>query len=276
MNIQKSCFGIFPETAIEPEALVKYRKGLEKYSTYVICMTPRSGSSYLADLLKKTGYLGQPGEFLNFNLAGRTIARLADEKIELRNILQYMTWLLKCRATKNCVFGVKASYWQFAPFINTGLDATLFGSPRLFRLQRRNLVKQGISLFIATQTKRFHSVSNPKDAKEAPDYNDDKIRHWIQHIYTQEQGWSRYFSERKLAPLVIEYDDLSADADPVLRLISSQLGFTEKRPAADGLSKHTKIGDRRSEEFFAMFTESPANLEYLAGLGISNERLTGL
>lgn len=56
---------IFSSASLHQGKLQHFESLPDPRSRYIIAMTPRSGSSYLCDVLSKTRRFGMPGEFLN-------------------------------------------------------------------------------------------------------------------------------------------------------------------------------------------------------------------
>jgi LPS sulfotransferase NodH len=277
VDYEHSCFHVFQDQGIDTLELMRYRNQLAKYHLYLICMTPRSGSSFLADMLFKSGHAGHPGEYFNHKLLAASLKGLANKGVEIRSLMQYMNWLLRSRSSKNRVVGIKASYFQYKPMKNLGLEEALLGKPKYIYLHRRNIVRQSVSMYLASKTQFFHSVQQHKaeTTREKPDYDNDAMREWVRHIHTQEKGWAEYFEVGAKPYLNIDYDGLTSDPSGTLRRIFEHLGLDPELAVLELKSDHSKIGNSLNNEFFERFVGDPANRDYMAELGLGVERIEG-
>jgi LPS sulfotransferase NodH len=89
----------------------------EPRSRFIIAITPRSGSSYLCDLMTKVKLLGSPGEVINQKFIPKILKRIPG-----RNPDEFLKNILRFRKTKNGVSGLKASWFQFRNFKNAMID----------------------------------------------------------------------------------------------------------------------------------------------------------
>jgi LPS sulfotransferase NodH len=127
------------------------------HTSYLICSTPRTGSSLLCDALTATGVAGRPEEYFQFRartgfprrpqeyfegaddpeifdiLGPRTRieedeARYDPSRFERYD--SYLTWALEAGTTRNGVFGAKVMWGYFNGFV-TGLRWAVPGRQRL-------------------------------------------------------------------------------------------------------------------------------------------------
>jgi LPS sulfotransferase NodH len=185
---------------------------------YIIVFTPRSGSSWLTSILSATGQLGRPEEYLNPNFVADVVrstnAREPDQLIKL---------LRRRRKTPNGVFGIEVR----------ALDVMLFGEPEFFAefgpdtvifcLWRDNIVAQGISLYRAVASRRFHSYEAPA---APPDYAADQIEHWIRHVLQIENGNLAMLQRRGLPARFLRYEDLVRNRAVTLALFAEPLNVS--------------------------------------------------
>jgi LPS sulfotransferase NodH len=199
---------------------------------YILAITPRSGSSFLSDLLKKTEVLGTPQEFINQSF----IPRHLQNKTPAQTPDDYLMNIFKVWKTKNGVAGIKASWFQFRNLYAILANPAIVYDYKYIYLTRANLAEQAVSLYKATESNVFHSVVKPNNESieklNSLEYNFDKINFWYQHILTQEEGWEQFFHSNNLSPLRINYDDICADWSSVIKKIALFIGI--KQP---GLNK---------------------------------------
>jgi LPS sulfotransferase NodH len=226
---------------------------------YAICLTPRSGSTYLTYLLRDTGKFGFPDEWLNAFKIKDEVASLGTSNIAL-----FLQKVLIKHASANGVSGLEMSYSQLlAARQIANLDQTLNGRMRYFYLRRRNIVRQAISLYTAFQSGLLHSNDSNEIKRAAHDrveYNRKAIRENINILHDQEMGWETYFGSLRIEPDRLYYEDLVARPDKVLRRMSNILGL-ETTPLPSRESAIKPISDQRNEEWEARFREEEA--EYL-------------
>lgn len=220
---------------------------------YMIAMTPRSGSSYLCDVLGQTQRLGSPGEFLAPNSVGSHHARTAatdspDEYVEL---------MLRRGRSANGVSGFKVSWFQFKNFTAVMRSPQVFTQYKIIHLTRRHLAAQAVSLYRMTSTRVSHTNIAHSDtqleALEALPYDYDKIKSWHKHLQVQEQGWQAYFAQHGIYPLCITYEDIDADVAAVCRRIAAYLGRPKAAASVSTESVFRKLAGRTSVEWAARF-----------------------
>lgn len=278
MDFDKTCFSVFKTRTIDPIDLLAYRKRLAAYRSYLVAMTPRSGSSLLADLLGSIKTAGRPAEFFAHRQMANTLAALTRREVHVESLMEYMNWILDARTTSNNVLGVKASFYQYQPIIATGLEAALLGTPMLIYLTRNNIVLQAVSMYIAAQTRLFHSTQSAsaaaRDRSEVA-YSAKDIRDWVAHIHAQEQGWERYLASVGRNALRLGYDELRTDTTGCLERILDHLGVAPKLALRVEESGHKKIGGDLNARFFDKFVSEQTNRRFLSDRGIPDGRLTG-
>jgi LPS sulfotransferase NodH len=199
---------------------------------YILAVTPRSGSTFLCDVLKKTQVLGHPHEFLNEAF----IPRCLTNKIPAKTPDTYFKNITKAWKTKNGVAGIKASWFQFNNLYTLLVDSTVISEYKFIYLTRSDLALQAVSLYKATESSVFHSVATPSEEAIEKlnnlEYDFEKIDFWYQHIVAQEQGWEAFFSLHNISPLRINYDDVVHDWYSVVKKIALFVGLK-----APGLKK---------------------------------------
>lgn len=266
----KKLFKIFDIPTFTEEDLQKYREAMGKLS-YMVAITPRSGSSYFCDLLAKTGKLGKPSEWINSNLMpGMIKTRPAN------NVVQHITNMRNLTSKPDGVFGIKASFFQYSPIIDTGLDQLLFDQFKIIKLFRKNILLQAISLYIATETDVFHTNIQHDMIKlskiDSFEYDNEKLWEWIRHIYKQEVEWIKYLAGR--SHMTIYYEDLINDVPAHIKKVSDYLGIIIEQEINPEDSVFKKLGFDRSESIYNQFINNNKNVDFMGELGISSDRYT--
>lgn len=216
---------------------------------YIIAMTPRSGSSYLCDVLTRSRRFGLPGEFLNQEFLPNIMVRIPG-----RTPGEYFRNVARVRKTSNGIYGLKASWFQFKNFVEIlGNDECLSGYKFIY-LTRRNLAAQAVSLYKATSSSVFHTnKKHDADAVsklESLGYDFDEINRWYEHIERQEQGWQEYFRDNRINPCCISYEEIDADVQSVVMKIAVYLGVNPSKVTTPSEpSVFAKVSDRRNLEW---------------------------
>jgi LPS sulfotransferase NodH len=215
---------------------------------YVIFFTPRSGSSWLTSILSMTNKLGYPEEYINPDFV-RDVVKATNAWTP--GLLLQM--LKRKRKTPNGVFGMEVRANDVLFFGEREFFDEVDPGAVIYFLWRSNIVAQGISLYRAVLTGRFHS--SDKEVPAAPAYSADSIRHWIQHIANIENANLEMLERHDLAARLLCYEDIVGDRAGALALFAETLGIglevTEhSQRSPDELSKISDAWNLAAEERF--------------------------
>lgn len=208
-------------------------KGVAALTGLAICCTPRSGSTWLSDLLRSTGVLGHPHEYLSTY----TMRQWVD--VDYPDSIALKVEQIKRRAvTANGVYSFKLFPHQLAAI---GQCDWLSDLPalRFVHLRRADVLGQALSLVIAGQTGRYFAAAS---AVGSPEYDRQAIEDAIDTLLAQEALLQRFFATSGIVPLVIDYDELIADPQRSVNRIAQLLGM-EAAPI-----NHAAIGVERQSE----------------------------
>ncbi|MDF1768126.1 Stf0 family sulfotransferase [Maricaulis sp.] len=229
--------------------------------SYAICLVPRSGSTFLAHLLKETEQFGFPNEWLAVALAEDQARQTGsgDWDTLFRRIMAR-------HASKNGVSGIELALAH----LTWGRQATrrhdvLNPSWTYFYLRRRNIVRQAISMHVAHQSGVLHSFQMSDDARTVRDavlYDTLALRNWIKFMQDEELKWEREFGRIGIEPIRLYYEDITARPERAVRLFSNALGLPET-PVVKA-SPIERVGTSRTDEWEARYREEDA--DFLAGL----------
>ncbi len=177
------------------------------HKSYLVCATPRSGSTLLCEALAATGVAGRPAEYFEAMydtglprrptdyfeglhalpaaafLADHLPAEGGDAREALRQAAtyrDYLSWVFAAGTTPNGVFGAKLMWGHVDHFVSylRGLPEhagrpvpemleTVFPSLRYVRVLRRDKVRQAVSLWKALQTATWR-IESSRPGGEAP------------------------------------------------------------------------------------------------------------
>lgn len=182
---------------------------------YLIASTQRSGSYFLSYLLRGTGLLGAPFEYLHPDHQPRWHERLGTS--DLRGTLER---LFEIRTSPNGWFGIKAHWDHFEHGRAEAGDLLHF--ERFLRIERRDRLAQAVSLALARQTKSWMSIQ--ERAAESR-YDERKIAHALAILDRDTRAWDEWFAAAKVEPLHIFYEDLVTDPLAVVNRILGEFGL---------------------------------------------------
>jgi LPS sulfotransferase NodH len=203
---------------------------------YMLATVPRTGSSFLGHVLWRTGCLGAPLEYLNFDPAGPySFASSAPQ-------LQQRLWrsVLRRRTSPNGVFGFKCFPMQLQALEegNPALLAEVLAASlprdrpkRIVHLARRDRIAHAISYARATLSGVWRKEQEKRGGAEV-DYSQKALEtaaHWID---LQTGIWERMFGDLRIEPLRLWYEDVAARPDQAARQVADYLGVALDPAAA--------------------------------------------
>lgn len=198
------------------------RPGLD---SWLLCATPRSGSTLLCGLLGSSGVAGRPASY--FNRRGLhdyatdwRVVQPADGRIDTA----YVQAALAAGSTPNGVFGGRLMA-ESRPELVADLAAEAdqlsssdlellvdhFGRIRFVHLRRLDVVAQAVSWAKSLQTHVWHPGERIEPGAETPHYDEELIGRLVGTVERFEAGWTRWFEEQQIAPFEVTYEQLAAD-----------------------------------------------------------------
>lgn len=192
----------------------------------IIIFTPRSGSSWLADLLKSTGVFGFPNEYVNQYFFSLTPFKVRTERDYL-NAIELHT------ATENKFCCLEATWGEIEQFSTLDFFA-FYKDATFFHLRRRDIISQAISSVIATQTGLFHRVNGSNITMKGPSEEVDilslpnlstLIQQWCSQIAYCEWMAEYSFMLKNIRATRIFYEDIVRDPAGITRDILSTAGL---------------------------------------------------
>jgi LPS sulfotransferase NodH len=240
--------------------------GTRPASAYLVCATPRSGSTLLCETLRATGVAGRPAEhfeilchsglprqpreyFADVHDPG-VLERLAPLRSGTPSAEAPAAWwsrILREGATDNGVWGGKLMWGHVSDLVararrldglaGAGLMTilhTLLGEDvQLVFVTRRDRVAQAVSLWRAVQTQSWRKDSPPAADADA-EYSFAGIDHLVRQLDAHEAAWRAWFADHGVAPLELVYeelgDDIAGGVDRILHALG--LPHTEVPPPA--------------------------------------------
>ncbi|MGL6338035.1 MAG: Stf0 family sulfotransferase [Waterburya sp.] len=234
--------------------------------SYAILTTPRSGSTYLCDLLDSTQIAGHPSEHLR--LATQELARHCNF-----DYLRLLHNLMHHRITDNGVFGTKfISHFLFELQHNKLNFKQIFKSlDKFILLIRKDKVAQAVSLVVAQQTEIWHIYNNNNgnnlnyQSKLNNIVINDALLEDVEQKYVfinkQEEHLKRILANNQIEPLEVFYEDIVANSELQIDQI---LGFLKIAKPQHYLMKVNtevkKMPSNISQEIIRQFKQRKAPL----------------
>lgn len=256
-----------PATVNTP-AVPRASTGFVPSLSYLVCATPRSGSTLLCEALMNTGLAGIPTEFfmpaLSRTLGGRWQTARFDD---------YVRELFERTSSPNGVFGAKVM-WEHLSELLAGLQVTTAGSnlephalleahlPRLryVHIRRRDRLRQAISWERALQTGCWNTLEYvPAAPAEEPRFDRAAIERRMEQLAALESSWEAFFREAGIDPIRVEYEELASDHEETAQRVLGQLGISVP-PDLRVESRRLRRQSDESDEWLRMFREGATNV----------------
>lgn len=209
------------------------------FGSYLLCGTPRTGSTLLCSLLTSTGVAGVPESYFREPDQRTWAARFGlpiagDGSFDYRDLV---AGALRTGRTPNGVFAARVMWGTMHLLIQglrpDGTDETdmetltdALGPLRLLHLRRDDVVAQAVSWARAEQTGYWHNGDVPI---AEPAFDLDQIDELVRTIYEHNAAWRSWFAEQAVRPYAISYEDLIVDPQDTVQGILDHLDI--KPPA---------------------------------------------
>ena len=210
--------------------------------SYAIATTPRSGSTYLCNLLESTKIAGYPSEHLR--LAAQELSRHCNF-----NYLNLLDNLMSYRVTDNGVFGTKLISHFLFEFKQTKPDFKQIFQliDKFILLIRKDKLAQAVSLVIAQETEVWHLSDSAKNISYESKLENividdallDNVSQKYSFICNQEARLKKILANHERKPLIVVYEDLTENAELQIDRI---LNFLEiAKPESNPIQINSRI-----------------------------------
>lgn len=240
---------------------------------YIICATPRSGSTLLCNLLASTRMAGDPDSFFG----GRFISWWAgqwglpdrDAMGEKAFSAAYLEAAIRIGKGGTPLFGLRLMR-ESVDDLNAILAHVLpslpsdrarfekaFGALLYIHLARADTLAQAVSLVKAEQTGLWHIAPDGTEIERLapprePRYDFHRIRREVETLEGYAAAWNAWFDEQGIEPLRIDYETLSADPAATLIRVCGALGIPA--PAARDVKPGVaRLADATSAEWMRRY-----------------------
>jgi len=208
------------------------------FGSWLLCATPRSGSTLLCGLLESSGVAGHPASYFNRRgLHDYAIGWRVAQPPEGRIDSAYVQAARVAGSTPNGIFGgrlMAESRPELVADLAGEADHPLaselelltdqLGRLRFVHLQRLDVVAQAVSWAKSLQTHFWHPGERTEPGAEAPHYDEDLIERLVDTIERFEADWSTWFTQQQVTPFEVTYEQLAVDP---LSVAHQVLGFLD-------------------------------------------------
>jgi LPS sulfotransferase NodH len=227
-------------------------------TSYVVCATPRSGSSLLDEALKNTGIMGIPDEYF---LPRNQCQWQRDWNTP--TFSEYLTEVLRRGTSPNGVFGMKMMWGYFNHFskqiqhlpgnhYRTTHERLTSTFPELsyIWIRRRDKVRQAVSHAKARQTNVWAVTSEAAPvATRKPVFSFQQLHFMVHELEAHDAAWQRYFATHDIHPYIVFYEDFVEHYEETVLNIMRYLHVPVPREAQFAPRLLRKQADAESEEW---------------------------
>lgn len=167
---------------------------------YVVCSTPRCGSSLLCETLSRTLLAGVPTEYFD-EMTRQDFCRVW--KIDKNE--HYLPALIRKKTSPNGVFGFKAHFHQYAETFGTESLPNFCPRLKYIWVSRRDPVRQAVSYWRAIQTNQW--ASTHQCTNDSPQFDFEQIRKLKQQNEFEQREWKKFFDRHAIQPLQLTYEE---------------------------------------------------------------------
>ena len=201
-----------------------------RFTSYVICTSPRSGSTLLCGLLAATNLAGKPGSHFHEPSLDRwlEVYELSERAFASRHEARRAVFdAAREHGTGGTgAFGLRMQRGSFAYFmeqlraLHPGKASDVerikaeFGLTLFVHLSRMDKLAQAVSRVRAEQTGLWHRAADGTELERLappsePRYDPDAIAHHMADLAALDAAWNAWFARERIEPLRVTYDQLA-------------------------------------------------------------------
>ncbi|MFS4579885.1 Stf0 family sulfotransferase [Phaeobacter sp. C3_T13_0] len=251
---------------------------MAEYKSYVICTSPRSGSTMLCKLLAATKVAGNPGSLFHTPSIGSWLEYYGlrpDAYGSKEQALEAIFGAAKAKGRGDSdVFGLRLQRGSFDFFMEqldllhpnetSDLDRVeaAFGPTLFIFLTRDDRLDQAISYLRAEQTGLWHrhadgTALEQLEPKRSDGYEYKAIKDLVDEFTRVNDAWRRWFEVQAITPLEVSYERLSKEPKAVLGEILNGLGLDGS--ISHGIPQQTaKLSDKTNKDWRIRFEAQAA------------------
>ena len=234
---------------------------------YLLCATPRSGSSLLCGLLASTGVAGRPESYFRApDEPGRAAHwGIVGPEGEF-DYADYVRSAVAAGRTDNGVFAARIMWGTMGEVVDklaTALEGGgseldrlehAFGTTGFVYLERDDVVAQAVSWLRAEQTSIWFETetSRPADAVDEPHFDQRRIEALHQLIIEHNTAWRQWFTRVGVKPHHVRYEDLDRDPIGTARHVLDSLGIALPPGRAIEV-RHRRLADELNAQWIERY-----------------------
>jgi trehalose 2-sulfotransferase len=243
------------------------------FDAYILCGTPRTGSTLLCNLLASTKTTGNPDSYFSRRFmpewAGEWGLPNPDSMSKIEYDITYLDAAIRVGKAGTEIFGLRLMRENLGelsdildriypgPTSDKARFEKAFGAVLYIHLSRENKLAQAVSLVKAEQTGLWHIAPDGTEIErlappQEPRYDFERIRRELAQLESYDEAWNDWFAEQGIIPLRVGYESLSADPAGTLARICETLGV---KPSDTGDVKPgvAKLSDKTSLDWMRRF-----------------------
>ncbi len=187
----------------------------------IFAITPRCGSTVITEAIATMGLARYVKEVFNPRGASQ---KLYDE-VGGDSLQDYLNSVHEDASQRNTLL-FKTSWSDLERVLRHRTLASLFPNLRIVYLERSDKILQAVSLYKAAASNRFHKrkdgswlESDLRDqvSEEAVNFDEEKIRGYLNAIEGQCEAWEAFFAQNKIAPYRVSYERFNHNPQVTLK-----------------------------------------------------------
>ncbi|MEM9762595.1 MAG: Stf0 family sulfotransferase [Pseudomonadota bacterium] len=240
--------------------------------SYILCATPRSGSTMLCDLLAACD-AGRPASlFREQSIPCYARCFGIDESTPTEGPAfdrAYLDGALSQGRSASGIFGMRLM-WESLDGLLKRLDglfpnqrddaarlSAAFGPVRFVHLSRDDKVAQAVSLLRAQQSGLWHRHADGSAREQlAPiaerGFDAQRLAAMVKTATEQDAAWVSWFTQHAIAPISITYEALSSDPQRTLAAVLTAFGL-DASVAAQTMPRTQRLADEESDAWVRRF-----------------------
>lgn len=242
-------------------------------NSYVICTSPRSGSTLLCRLLREAGNAGFPESHFHAPSLEKWLGYYGFRNEEFNTRRYALSAVFKAAYERgkgeSDVFGLRMQRHSFDFFIkqlnilypslrdDKSCINAAFGNTLFVHLTRENKLDQAISYVKAKQSGLWHIASDGTELErlsepKEPVYDANGIAAQLALMGQMETEWNEWFTTEQIEPLRVTYRELSAAPYATLGLVLAALGLSYQQ-REEAMPPVAKLADATNQEWAERF-----------------------
>jgi trehalose 2-sulfotransferase len=215
---------------------------------YLLCSSPRTGSSIVAAALRNTGCAGLPHEYLNPHYIEAFARRMSTNGSRS----EYLSFLESRRCSSNGVFGLKLHFQQFTAGFRKPEHQFQYLQrfDKCVVISRRNAVAQALSLLKAMSIKVWNteSADTLAQVRSVPfSPSTVAVARTLALMIAQNAAWPQKLREAGVDFITVYYEDLAADFPTEMGRLAQHLAIPELLTASFAAPPSLKLSDQTTD-----------------------------